>query len=67
MQECDVCYGTPGKYPIIDRYGSQRYEIRCPECHGTMQDNIPHTPWFIRPEPAPDGQVAAPTHLDRDR
>jgi len=19
-----------------------------------MQDNIPHTPWFIRPEPTPD-------------
>ena len=22
-----------------------------------MQDNIPHTPWFIRPEPTPDGQA----------
>ncbi len=32
---CDVCYGTPGRYPIIDRYGAQLYEIACPECAGT--------------------------------
>lgn len=33
-RQCDVCYGTPGKYPVIDRFGSQRYEITCPECIG---------------------------------
>ena len=32
--ECDVCYSTPGRYPIIDRFGQQLYEIRCPECSG---------------------------------
>lgn len=32
---CDVCYGTPGRYPVIDRFGRQLYEIECPECRGT--------------------------------
>lgn len=31
---CDVCYGTPGLYPIINRFGQQLYEIKCPECLG---------------------------------
>ena len=31
---CDVCFGTPGKYPVIDRFGQQLYEIICPECDG---------------------------------
>ena len=31
---CDVCFGTPGKYPVIDRFGQQLYEIKCPECCG---------------------------------
>jgi hypothetical protein len=31
---CDVCYGTPGFYPIIDRKGRELYEIQCPECGG---------------------------------
>lgn len=34
QRPCDVCFGTPGWYPIIDRYGSQLYEITCPECFG---------------------------------
>lgn len=34
MTKCDVCYGTPGKYPVIDRFGHQLYEIDCPECGG---------------------------------
>lgn len=34
MSKCDVCYGTPGKYPVIDRHGRQLYEIECPECGG---------------------------------
>ncbi len=33
-EQCDVCVGS-GRYPIIDRYGTQRYEIRCPECLGS--------------------------------
>jgi hypothetical protein len=32
---CDVCYGTPGKYPIHNRFGHLLYEIACPECYGT--------------------------------
>ena len=32
---CDVCYGTPGRYPVIDRFGTQLYEIVCPECCGS--------------------------------
>lgn len=34
MKPCDVCYGTPGRYPIINRFGSQLYDITCPECGG---------------------------------
>lgn len=33
--ECDVCYGTPGYYPIINRHGTELYSIRCPECFGS--------------------------------
>jgi len=32
--ECDVCDGS-GEYPIIDRYGVERYSIKCPECEGS--------------------------------
>lgn len=38
---CDVCYGTPGFYPVIDRFGSQLYEIVCPECFGTAHRPAP--------------------------
>lgn len=31
---CDVCHGTPGRYPVINRFGTQLYEIVCPECLG---------------------------------
>lgn len=30
---CDVCSGL-GTYAIVDRWGSHRYDIACPECHG---------------------------------
>ena len=33
-KECNVCFGTPGKYPVINRFGQQLYEINCPECYG---------------------------------
>lgn len=33
MAECDVCCGG-GRYPVINRYGSELYSIRCPECSG---------------------------------
>ena len=32
---CNVCYGTPGLYPIINRYGTELYSIECPECMGS--------------------------------
>jgi hypothetical protein len=32
---CNVCDGTPGLYPIMDKFGSELYSIRCPECAGT--------------------------------
>lgn len=32
-KECDVCVGT-GEYLIVDRYGSDRFYIKCPECIG---------------------------------
>jgi hypothetical protein len=35
---CDVCWGTPGWYPVIDRYGQHLYNIRCPHCGGTGKD-----------------------------
>lgn len=38
MKECDVCCGM-GRYPIINRMGQQLYEIRCPECFGTGEDD----------------------------
>lgn len=31
---CDVCRGL-GTYPVIDQHGSHRYDIPCPECHGS--------------------------------
>lgn len=31
---CDVCRGL-GTYPVIDWMGSHRYDIPCPECHGS--------------------------------
>jgi len=34
MTECDICEGH-GVYPIIDRHGTERYAIRCPECGGS--------------------------------
>ena len=34
MSECDICEGR-GLYPIIDRHGNERYDIRCPECGGS--------------------------------
>jgi len=37
---CDVCFGTPGKYPVINRYGQQLYNIRCPECGGSGKNQI---------------------------
>ena len=36
-KQCDVCFGTPGKYPVINRFGQQLYEIECPECYGLGQ------------------------------
>lgn len=33
-EECDICEGH-GVYPIIDRHGTERYAIRCPECGGS--------------------------------
>ena len=32
---CNVCDGTPGFYPIMDKFGRQLYEIACPECEGS--------------------------------
>jgi cytochrome c-type biogenesis protein CcmH/NrfF len=32
---CDVCDGTPGLYPIHNKFGTELYNIRCPECAGT--------------------------------
>ena len=31
--ECTVCEGS-GDYPIIDKYGSEKFIITCPECFG---------------------------------
>lgn len=33
MSECGVCCGL-GWYPIIDRHGKERFQIKCPECFG---------------------------------
>ncbi len=41
MKACDVCHGTPGRYPVINRYGRQLYEIRCPECGGSGEVDDP--------------------------
>lgn len=30
---CAVCEGE-GRYPVINRYGTQLYTIQCPECFG---------------------------------
>jgi hypothetical protein len=38
MADCNVCCGL-GRYPIIDRYGSERYSITCPECDGCGLDD----------------------------
>jgi DnaJ-class molecular chaperone len=32
---CDVCDGTPGRYPIHNKYGAELYSITCPECDGS--------------------------------
>jgi hypothetical protein len=32
---CDVCEGTPGRYPIHNSKGLQVFEIDCPACGGT--------------------------------
>lgn len=32
---CDVCDGTPGRYPIFNNRGGQVFEIDCPACGGT--------------------------------
>jgi hypothetical protein len=32
---CEVCNGTPGRYPIHNKFGKQLYEIECPECFGS--------------------------------
>ena len=36
---CDVCCGS-GTYPIIDRFGTTRYEIKCPECLGISDEEL---------------------------
>ena len=36
---CKVCCGL-GTYPIIDRFGSTLYEIKCPECLGISDAEI---------------------------
>lgn len=36
---CDVCNDL-GTYPIIDRFGTTRYEIRCPECLGVNNEEL---------------------------
>lgn len=34
MMTCEVCRGD-GRYPVIDRYGRERYSIKCPDCLGS--------------------------------
>lgn len=42
MGECNVCC-SEGRYPVIDRFGSELYTIKCPECYGygTSEDEDP--------------------------
>lgn len=37
MSECPVCCGM-GTYPVIDKFGTERYSIRCPECYGSGKE-----------------------------
>lgn len=46
---CDVCHGTPGFYPVIDRFGRQLYEIACPECGGEAISKFGHRATDNRP------------------
>lgn len=39
--KCEVCNGQ-GTYPIISVQGSHLYDIRCPECFGTGDEEIKH-------------------------
>jgi hypothetical protein len=32
--ECEVCCGE-GAYPVIDKWGKERFCISCPECFGS--------------------------------
>jgi phage FluMu protein Com len=36
---CTVCNDL-GTYPIIDRFGSTLYEIKCPECLGISDEEL---------------------------
>lgn len=42
MADCDVC--IDGWYLIVDQKGRDRYEIKCPECHGAYRDAIDDSP-----------------------
>lgn len=44
LKDCDVCFGTPGLYPILNRFGRHLYDIKCPECDG---DGKVENPEFI--------------------
>ena len=34
--ECDVCVKT-GRYPVINKFGTTLFDIRCPNCNGTCE------------------------------
>lgn len=63
--ECDVCDGL-GDYHVIDRHGSVRYLIRCPECCGSGQVE-PEQPACNPPDWPPPSTAARIKSMDELR